>query len=97
MSRRIRELEEKLAMATSMPPHLREPSFPAPEMETLSLGISGDLHVQRDTARELGGGSRCVAHKNRVFGQSHWIHGLVALVRPVHIHTIHMFFHVRCI
>ncbi|KAI1139855.1 putative C6 transcription factor [Hypoxylon sp. FL0543] len=77
----IRQLEEQLAKAT------RTSSRPTAStsdsnIEAVSSRISGTFYVQHEdrSTGESQAIPRCVTHKTRVFGQSHWITGF-ALVR----------------
>lgn len=80
MQRRIKELEEQLSRVTynSRPSTQAPPSSPT-SYETVMSGLSGTFHVQVDDPLfgEAKASARSVAHKTRVFGQSHWVNGVI--------------------
>ncbi|KFX94872.1 hypothetical protein O988_06103 [Pseudogymnoascus sp. VKM F-3808] len=93
MQQRIRELESKLARASiTQTPVQRPPVELAPAlldpfqtqketMVTTSTKLGGTFHVHNESSEcgigRDGGIPRSVTHKTRVFGQSHWINGIV--------------------
>jgi hypothetical protein len=82
---RIRELESQLSIAarkSSGTPLLTPKStlpIPNRSVESVTLGFGGSFDVLQDSSPFLQTQSvvRNVAHKNRVFGQSHWISSFV--------------------
>ena len=92
MQRRIRELESQLAgVSIKHPPAKSPPVELAPSLTdpfstqtedtlTTSTRLGGTFHVHNESS-ECGAGRegipRSVTHKTRVFGQSHWINGIV--------------------
>ncbi|CAE7199383.1 Fungal trans domain containing protein [Pyrenophora teres f. teres] len=77
----IAELEDKLSRATSTSSSVYTPSAPTPAATHAVHTVSSfacTVDVLQDT-RIPGGAdiSRGIAHKNRVFGQSHWMNGFV--------------------
>lgn len=71
---RIRLLEEQLAVATSM--SSQSPvSTPNSSIETISSRLGGTFHIHRESRSLVQPQNiiRSVTHKNRQFGQSHWI------------------------
>jgi hypothetical protein len=78
---RIRELESQLSIAarkSSGTPLLTPKStlpIPNRSVESVALGFGGNFDVIQDSSPFVQTQSvvRNVAHKNRVFGQSHWI------------------------
>lgn len=93
MQQRIRELESKLAKASiketpvqrppvELAPALLDPFQTQKEtMVTTSTKLGGTFHVHNESSEcgigRDGGIPRSVTHKTRVFGQSHWINGIV--------------------
>jgi hypothetical protein len=89
---RIRELEGQLNMITShssvktsLTTNSIE-SFPARSVESITTGLGGGFNILHDNLipGEAQTVVRSVAHKNRVFGQSHWISS-ITLFRDVSI------------
>jgi len=81
MRARIAELEDKLSRATSTTGSVYSPSTSTPASTHAVHTVSSfacTVDVLQDT-RMPGGAeiSRGIAHKNRVFGQSHWMNGFV--------------------
>lgn len=93
MQQRIRDLETKLAGASIKQTPVQQPPVElAPALSdpfriqkentlTTSTRVGGTFHVHNEssecgTGRD-GGIPRSVTHKTRVFGQSHWINGIV--------------------
>ncbi|KFY40155.1 hypothetical protein V494_03628 [Pseudogymnoascus sp. VKM F-4513 (FW-928)] len=93
MQRRIRELESELAGVSikqtpsknapvELAPALFDP-FSTQKEDTLttSTKLGGTFHVHNESSEcgsgRVGGIPRSVTHKTRVFGQSHWINGIV--------------------
>lgn len=92
MQRRIKELESELAeVSIKQPPSQNPPVELAPSLTdpfstqpedtvTTSTRLAGTFHVHNESS-ECGAGRdgipRSVTHKTRVFGQSHWINGIV--------------------
>jgi hypothetical protein len=81
MKSRIAELEEQLSLTASfgrVPPSVE--ASPAPTNSVhITSGLSGPIDVLQDS-RTFGQAypiSRGISHKNRVFGQSHWMNGFV--------------------
>lgn len=81
---RINELEDKLSRATSTASSASPTAAPPTSTQTVQTvsTIACTVDVLEDI-RIPGGAtiSRGVAHKNRVFGQSHWMNGFI-IVRP---------------
>ncbi|PZD37648.1 C6 zinc finger domain containing protein [Pyrenophora tritici-repentis] len=81
MRARIAELEDKLSRATSTTSSVYTPSASTPASTHAVHTVSSfacTVDVLQDT--QIPGGadiSRGIAHKNRVFGQSHWMNGFV--------------------
>lgn len=79
---RIQELESQLSIAAckplgTLPSPAPKPTLPIPDrrVESVATGLGGNFDVLQEgplfgQARSV---VRNVAHKNRVFGQSHWI------------------------
>ncbi len=83
MRTRIAELEEKLSHAsTTASVYSTATSSPAPTHPVhINTSFVGTFDVLQDS-RAFGHDhaiSRGVAHKNRVFGQSHWMNGFVVV------------------
>jgi hypothetical protein len=82
---RIRELESQLSIAASKssgtPLLTTKPTLPIPSrsIESVTLGFGGHFDVLQDSSAfgQTQSVVRNVAHKNRVFGQSHWISSFV--------------------
>jgi hypothetical protein len=78
---RIRELEGQLSIAASKssgtPLLTPKSTLPIPNrsIESVTLGFGGHFDVLQDSSAfgQTRSVVRNVAHKNRVFGQSHWI------------------------
>lgn len=87
MRTRITELEDKLSRASSVTtnsPFSDAASTPASthSVRTFSC-LATTVDVLEDTRSPNGASiSRSVAHKNRVFGQSHWMNGFVMVQTP---------------
>jgi hypothetical protein len=86
MRTRITELEDKLSRASSVSnsPFSDAASTPASthSVRTVSC-LATTVDVLEDTRSSNGASiSRSVAHKNRVFGQSHWMNGFVMVQTP---------------
>ena len=83
MARRIKDLEDQLARITyASSAGVTKPS--SSNIETLSTGLTGPFHIELED-RSCGverASSKSVAHKTRVFGQSHWVNGAV-IVGPL--------------
>ncbi|OBT82422.1 hypothetical protein VE02_09383 [Pseudogymnoascus sp. 03VT05] len=93
MQRRIRELESELAGASIKQPHAQQPpmelapalldpfSTQKEDTVTTTTKLAGTFHVHNENTEggngHEGGIPRSVTHKTRVFGQSHWINGIV--------------------
>lgn len=82
MKTRIQQLEEHLSRITASKSPSEAPSKThnnALIVTTSSSSVGGTYHIEHDrTGSGQGlGVSRCVAHKRRLFGQSHWIHAAV--------------------
>jgi len=76
MRTRIAELEDKLSRATSTTGSVCSPSSTHAVHTVSSFACTVD--VLQDTRMPDGAEiSRGMAHKNRVFGQSHWMNGFV--------------------
>ncbi|KAE8153572.1 hypothetical protein BDV25DRAFT_149100 [Aspergillus avenaceus] len=84
MKSRIRELEEQLAKATQGAP---QASVPAPVV-TVSAAVpvvdqSSLTYVDSQLFGETQVITRSIIHKSRMFGQSHWINGIIGLCRDI--------------
>lgn len=73
----IRQLEDQLDKATELAARVRAES----NIETSLSGLSGEFHSIHSVSgpNQPGGASRSVWHKTRLFGQSHWVNGIVAV------------------
>jgi hypothetical protein len=85
MRSRLMELEEQLSRTTGSLPHtvsapassIAAPS-PAPTNTMhITSGLAGPIDVLQDSRSHNYPIARGIAHKNRVFGQSHWMNGFV--------------------
>jgi len=95
MKNKITDLEEQLARTSSFR-HSIVPSIAPSPAPTTSLhvtsGLSGPIDVLQDT-RNLGSAytiPRGISHKNRVFGQSHWMNGFVVFRDVIDILELHL-------
>ncbi|KAH4104872.1 hypothetical protein HBH46_093670 [Parastagonospora nodorum] len=95
MKNKIADLEEQLARTNSFR-HSDAPSVaPSPAPTTsfhVTSGFSGPIDVLQD-ARNLGSAytiPRGISHKNRVFGQSHWMNGVVVFRDVIEILESHL-------
>jgi hypothetical protein len=81
MKSRIRQLEEQLSKATQRPTQ-SSASVAQQKMGTTTLPIGGAICTYVDS--QLFGGAqvitRSIIHKSRMFGQSHWINGVIGVV-----------------
>ena len=89
MKGRIRQLEEQICRAAAG--NVESQSLPSPrdqdiETATSSLGGIFHLHQQNQTHGRRGAVVHGVTHKNRLFGQSHFVSSVAPLVNP---HTAH--------
>lgn len=98
MKRKIAELETQLARTTTsskntaITPSTTAPS-PAPtNFMHISSGLAGPLSVigESRSSAHVSWIARGVAHKNRVFGQSHWMNGFVVFRDIVEMLEPHM-------
>lgn len=73
----IRQLEDQLQKATELAARARAES----NIETSLSGLSGEFHSLHSISgpNQPGGASRSVWHKTRLFGQSHWVNGIVSV------------------
>lgn len=84
MKARIAELEEKLSHSGSVAASVASvsPSSPAATHAVQTVtSLAGVIEVLEDN-RSFGRAhtiSRSIAHKNRLFGQSHWMNGFVVV------------------
>lgn len=92
MKSRIVELEEKLSQVTSNAASVYSVTASSPALthnvQTIT-SFAGTIDVLQDS-RAFGRThpiSRSVAHKNRVFGQSHWMNGFIVVGYRHHLST----------
>ncbi|KAK6392511.1 hypothetical protein LTR65_003642 [Meristemomyces frigidus] len=73
----IKQLEEQLSKATSIPTASPVPAATS-TTETASSKLGAAFHFQHDSGSsgQAQVVTRSVMHKTRLFGQSHWIHGI---------------------
>ncbi|KAI2611671.1 putative C6 transcription factor [Hypoxylon fragiforme] len=89
LKRRIRCLEEQLSShaaasqssSTTRTSALWKCSPTSNNIETISSRISGTFYIHHE-GRQSPAISRSVTHKNRIFGQSHWVNGF-SLMRDI--------------
>lgn len=79
---RIRQLEEQLSKKTT-PEHYHSPtSITTSNIQKLSTNLGGTFHVhcESSSSGQSQTIARSVAHKTRLFGQSHWAVNAILLV-----------------
>jgi hypothetical protein len=78
---KIKQLEDQLSRTNRKSSGLSPPS-PSYNISTTTSCITGTFHVQEEVPADghIPTNSRTIMHKTRVFGQSHWMNGMV-LVR----------------
>lgn len=89
MKRRIRHLEEQLYKASSGSAQTPG-ATPGSVIETTTTQMTATFHVHHGDNRLFGRAStffgqdalisRSISHKTRLFGQSHWVNGILPLV-----------------
>lgn len=79
---RIRQLEEQLSKKTSAEHHHSPASTTTSNIQKLSSGLGGTFHVhcESSSSGQPQNIARSVAHKTRLFGQSHWAVNAILLV-----------------
>ncbi|KAF7592142.1 hypothetical protein BBP40_000629 [Aspergillus hancockii] len=84
MQSRIRQLEEQLSKATSKLPQTFVPA-PQHNLGSTTSQVGGAIYTYVDS--QLFGETqvitRSIIHKSRMFGQSHWITGVVGMCRDI--------------
>lgn len=80
---RIRQLEEQLSKKTPPEHHHSPTSTTTSNIQKLSSGLGGTFHVhcESSSSGQSQTIARSVAHKTRLFGQSHWAVNAILLVR----------------
>ena len=79
MKRRIRELEEQLSEATQMSTQSPVPTSNS-NVETTTSRVAGTFYVHESRSFDQPQAiTRSVTHKTRLFGQSHWINGVIQI------------------